>query len=101
MIGEHGAISRYSHGAGWILQASGVNADLVAGSAPSASICWIVGRVGTILRTLDGFHWSKINAPVSGDLSSVVADSATDATISSADGRRFSTSDGGITWRPL
>ncbi len=101
MIGAHGAISHYSHIAGWTLQASGVGADLVAGSAPSASICWIVGHAGTILRTLDGLHWSKINTPVSDDLSSVIAVSATNATISAAAGRRFSTSDGGATWRPL
>jgi hypothetical protein len=101
MVGAHGAISRYSHAAGWAPQASGVTVDLMAGSAPSASICWIVGRAGTILRTLDGDHWSKIDAPVSDDLSSVIAGNATDATIAAADGRRFSTSDGGVTWRPL
>jgi hypothetical protein len=101
MVGPHGAISRYSRTAGWAPQASGVTVDLVAGSAPSASICWIVGRAGTILRTLDGDHWLKINAPVSDDLSSVIAGNSTDATITAADGRRFSTSNGGVTWRRL
>jgi photosystem II stability/assembly factor-like uncharacterized protein len=101
MVGARGTISHYSHTAGWAPQASGVTVDLVAGSAPSASICWIVGRAGTILRTLDGDHWLKINGAVSDDLSSVIADSATDATITAADGRRFSTSNGGVTWRLL
>jgi hypothetical protein len=101
MVGARGTISHYSHTAGWAPQASGVTVDLVAGSAPSASICWIVGRGGTILRTLDGVRWSKIDAPVSDDLSSVIAGNATNATITAADGRRFSTSNGGVTWRLL
>jgi hypothetical protein len=101
MVGARGTISHYSHTAGWAPQASGVTVDLMAGSAPSASICWIVGRAGTILRTLDGVRWSKIDAPVSDDLSSVIAGNATDATITAADGRRFSTSNGGVTWRRL
>jgi hypothetical protein len=101
MVGPHGAISHYSRAAGWAPQASGVTVDLTAGSAPSTSICWIVGRAGTILRTLDGVRWSKIDAPVSDDLSSVIAGNATDATITAADGRRFSTSNGGVTWRRL
>lgn len=101
MIGAHGAISRYSHGNGWVTQASGVTADLTAGSAPSASICWIVGRGGTILRTVDGVHWTKVAAPVSDDLTGVSAHSATAATVSAANGRRFATSDGGVNWRQL
>lgn len=101
MIGAHGAISRYSHGNGWVTQASGVTADLTAGSAPSASHCWIVGRGGTILRTVDGVHWTKVAAPVNDDLTGVFARSATAATISTANGRRFATSDGGANWRQL
>jgi hypothetical protein len=99
--GQNGTISRYNFAAGgWDPQASGVTVDLVAGSAPASSICWIVGRAGTILRTLDGFHWTKIGAPVGDDLVTVVANSATDATITDAAGLRFATSDGGLTWRP-
>ena len=99
--GRNGTISRYNSGAsGWDPQASGVTVDLVAGSAPSPSICWIVGRAGTILRTLDGYHWTKIIAPVGDDLVTVVATSASDATITDTAGLRFATSDGGLTWRP-
>ncbi len=101
MVGRNGAILRYNFAAaGWDPQASGVTVDLVAGSAPSPSICWIVGRDGTILRTLDGYHWTKIIAPVGDDLVTVVATSATDATITDTAGLRFATSDGGLTWRP-
>jgi len=101
MVGRNGVISRYNFASsGWDPQASGVIVDLVAGSAPAPSICWIVGRAGTILRTLDGYHWTKIIAPVGDDLVTVVANSATDATITDAAGLRFATSDGGMTWRP-
>jgi hypothetical protein len=101
MVGRNGVISRYNFASsGWDPQASGVTVDLVAGSAPAPSICWIVGRAGTILRTLDGYHWTKIIAPVGDDLVTVVANSATDATITDAAGLRFATSDGGMTWRP-
>jgi hypothetical protein len=101
MVGAHGAISRYSPATGWIPQTSGVTTDLTRGSAPSTTTCWVVGHGGTILRTVDGEHWTIVIAPVSDDLADVVASSATDATISAASGRRFSTSDGGATWRPL
>ena len=101
MAGRNGTISRYNFAAsGWDPQASGVTVDLVAGSAPSSSICWIVGRAGTILRTLDGYRWTKVSAPVSDDLVTVVATSAADATITDAAGVRFATADGGLTWRP-
>jgi hypothetical protein len=53
------------------------------------------------LRTVDGEHWTKVIAPVSDDFVDVVASSASDATIFAVGGRRFATSDGGATWRPL
>lgn len=101
MVGALGAISRYSTATGWTAQTSGVTADLTGGSAPSATICWIVGRTGTILRTVDGEHWTRVVAPVSDDLAAVSALSAAAATIATISGRRFATSDGGATWRPL
>jgi hypothetical protein len=100
-IGRNGAISRYNFAtSAWDPQASGVTVDLVTGSAPSSSTCWIVGRTGTILRTLDGYRWTKVGAPVGDGLVGIVAKSATDATITDAAGLRFMTSDGGLTWRP-
>jgi hypothetical protein len=101
MVGAHGAISRYSRATGWVPETSGVTADLTGGSAPSSATCWVVGRAGTILRTVDGQHWTTVVAPVNDDLTSVVASSASDATIFAAGGRRFATSDGGASWRPV
>ncbi len=80
------------------VQHSGVTTDLIAGAAPSATVCWIVGRSGTIIRTTDGEHWALIPAPTSDNLVAVTAGSATDAVVTAADGKSFATSDGGASW---
>ncbi|MBI1873198.1 MAG: hypothetical protein HYS05_04820 [Acidobacteria bacterium] len=85
-------------GATWDAQNAGTSEDLLAGSAPSDSVCWIVGRGGTILRSTDGRAWSRLESPVSADLVSVAATDAANATIAAVDGQRFMTRDGGGTW---
>ncbi len=91
----------------WTRQKSPLRVDLLAGSAPSATACWIVGRTGAILRTTDGAAWQVIPSPASAahdgiapDWVSVSARDANSATITSVDGRVFSTSDAGRTWQP-
>jgi photosystem II stability/assembly factor-like uncharacterized protein len=55
-----------------------------------------------VLRTTDGgVHWLQVRPPTSTDLLSVSAADASDATVTAAAGQRFSTIDGGRTWRPL
>ena len=78
-----------------------LGAGLMAGSAPSADVCWVVGRGGIIARTIDGDHWQKLASPTSTDLASVAASDAMSAVVTAQDGRRFATSDGGRTWRQL
>jgi hypothetical protein len=85
----------------WVVQPTGIIADLLAGSAPAAKICWIVGRTGTILRTTDaGKHWRKLNPPVPDDLHSVFAVDARQATVSTPN-VSYQTTDGGATWTRL
>jgi hypothetical protein len=85
----------------WTLQPSGVVTDLLAGSATSDKICWIVGRAGTILRTTDGgAHWQKIRPPTQDDFRSVFAVDGRQATVSAASGK-YQTTDGGSTWHKL
>ncbi len=81
------------------IQQSGVTTDLTAGAAPSATVCWIVGRSGTVIRTTDGEHWTLVITPTMENLAAVSAADANDATITTAGGRSFATSDGGANWR--
>jgi hypothetical protein len=101
-FGPTGSIERSDDaGATWQRQASGVEADLLAGSAPSAAVCWAVGRGGIVLRTADGSAWTRLGSPTSQDLVAIVAIDANRATVTAADGKRYETTDGGRTWRSL
>jgi len=85
-------------GATWLNQytaPSGV--FLTAGTAPSATICWLVGRAGAIVVSTDGV-WQRVTFPDAVDLASVIAPDARTATVTTVDGRRFATADGGRTW---
>jgi photosystem II stability/assembly factor-like uncharacterized protein len=100
IVGQNGMVRRRdADNPGLRVQHSGVTTDLVAGSATSATVCWIVGRSGTIIRTTDGEHWELITAPSADNLTGVSASSARDAKITTAGGQSFATSDGGVTWR--
>jgi Putative zinc-finger len=101
IIGKNGMVERRDANGASHLQQSGVSTDLTAGAAPSASVCWIVGRSGTIIRTIDGGeHWTLIAPPITENLASISASNASDATISTASGQRFATTDGGASWHP-
>ena len=97
-----GFVSRTTDGgATWSGQLVSADAKLVAGSAPSAKVCWVVGNKGTIYRTTDGASWRKIPAPAQADLTSVDAKDASSATVTLTGGKKFSTSKGGKTWRAV
>lgn len=97
--GASGRIQRSTDGgATWTTQSSGVTEDLVAGSAPSSTACWIVGRRGTVLLTADGVQWRRTAFPEPVDLIGVQAADLATATVTTADGLRFRTADGGQTW---
>jgi hypothetical protein len=87
-------------GSTWDAASTGLAAELTAGAAPSATVCWLVGRGGVVLLTTDGRTWRRVAFPEMTDLSAV---RATDAgalvvSVSTADGRTFVTTDGGATW---
>lgn len=99
-LGPAGSIEHSEDGGEtWSGQFADVNVKLLAGSAPTTKICWIVGRAGTVLRTTDGEHWEKVAPPATVDLVGVQAHDAKSAEVTAADGRKFSTEDGGKTWR--
>jgi len=112
-FGLHGLIERITNANAtaadqkWTREKSPLHADLLAGSAPSPTVCWIVGRAGAILRTTDGAAWQAIPSPASAARDGVAPDwvrvssrDANSATITSADGRSFVTTDAGQTWQP-
>ena len=86
-------------GASWTGPAPAVTTPLTAGTSPAPNVCWIVGRLGVVLLTTDGRTWRGITFPVITDLSSVTATDARNATVVTADDRRFTTTDGGMTWK--
>jgi hypothetical protein len=86
-------------GSTWQTLSTGVSTGLTAGASPSSSVCWLVGRTGTVVRTTDGRRFERVAFPESVDLIAISAVDARTATVTTADGRRFSTADGGLTWR--
>ena len=85
-------------GSSWAAVPTGVAAELTAGAAPSTLVCWLVGRGGMVLLTTDGRTWRRVAFPEMTDLSAVRATDARTASVSTADGRIFTTSNGGVTW---
>jgi hypothetical protein len=71
---------------------------LSGGTAPTNTVCWLVGRGGTVLLSTDGTSFRHVTKPVDADLVSVLAVDARSATVRTADGRTFVTIDGGLTW---
>ena len=97
-LAASGRIERSTdEGRSWTLQAD-VGVELLAGSASSELVCWVVGRGGTVMRTTDGERWNQAAAPTDQDLVSIDAQDAMNATTRAADGSRFVTTDGGRTW---
>jgi hypothetical protein len=101
-LGAAGAVQYSSDGgATWLALPTGASTDLTAGASPSASVCWLVGRAGTVLLSTDGRRWQRVTFQEAVDLTAVSATDARTATVTTADGRRFSTADGGLTWRQI
>ena len=96
-----GAVERSDdRGATWRVQVS-PGERIIAGSAPSQRVAWLVGENGLVLRTTDGERWERTTAPAATHLRDIDALDRLDATVSTADGRRFRTVDGGARWAPL
>ena len=102
MVSDSGSVGRSEDGgSSWKYQPLETHDHFVAGSAPTVRICWLVGVHGEILRTIDGKTWAAVQPPVVANFEGFAGIEATDessATVTTADGRKFSTTDGGKTW---
>ena len=88
-----------TNGASWEPTAIDPPAFVTAGAAPSAAVCWLVGRRGVVLSSTDaGAHFSRVAPPAVVNLVSVRATDSLHATVGAADGRTFTTSNGGASW---
>ena len=85
-------------GARWAAVTLPSTGPLTAGTSPAPSICWIVGRTAAIFLTTDGSRFVRIPFSEPLDLISVTATDDQRATVTSSDGRTFTTADRGMTW---
>jgi len=98
-IGAAGVVHRSTDAGGTFApQQTGIKTELLAGSSPARDVCWVVGRGGVVLLSTDGRTWQRRPFAEAIDLVAVSATDAKTATITTSDGRRFSTTDGGATW---
>jgi hypothetical protein len=104
LVSNSGDVGRSEDGgATWKFASLGPHGFFVSGSAPTAKICWLLGEHGAIIRTTDGKTWMKVPLPAASEDSEFERIEAKDgltATVTEADGRKFSTTDGGLTWAP-
>jgi photosynthesis system II assembly factor YCF48-like protein len=88
-------------GATWANQYSAEDGVvLTAGAAPTSTVCWLVGRGGVIVLTTDGRDWQRVKFPEPVDLTAVTSTDARTATVTTANGRRFLTTNAGRNWTP-
>ena len=85
-------------GASWIAVPAS-DESITGGTAPSGSTCWLIGANGLVLVSSDGITFARVPIPERVDLAAITATDARTATVTAADGRRFSTADAGLTWR--
>lgn len=85
-------------GASWIAVPA-MGESITGGTAPSGSTCWLIGANGLVLVSSDGITFARVPIPERVSLAAITATDARTATVTTSDGRRFSTDDAGRTWR--
>lgn len=93
--------------AAWQRQASAADVELRGLAVVSDKVAWASGAKGTVLRTTDGEHWTRLNLPDAEafDFRDIEAfDSNTAIVMGAGPGaasRMYRTRDGGATWQLL
>jgi hypothetical protein len=72
---------------------------ITSGSSPAAGVCWLAGNRGLVLLATDGTNFTRLPFPEQVDVTSINAIDALRATVTTADGRTFETTDNGRNWR--
>ena len=72
---------------------------LRAGAAPAGGSCWLAGQAGAVFVINEAGTWARRTITGNPDVSAIVAVDGTRATVTATDGRVFSTTDAGLTWR--
>jgi hypothetical protein len=94
-----GQVERSTNGgARWEPATLPESATLTGGTSPSSSICWLVGRTGSIYVTTDGLRFVRVPFPDRTDFLSIQATDGRRATVVTTDGRTMRTEDQGVTW---
>jgi hypothetical protein len=73
--------------------------SITSGAAPAGQICWLIGARGLVLVSADATMFTRVAAPAEVDLVSIQAADERSAVVTAADGRTFTTIDGGKTWK--
>ncbi len=73
---------------------------VIAAGSPGGDVCWLVADDG-VLRTTNGSTWAPTTRPTTEPLAGVVPVSAERASVFTASGARWETSNGGRTWTPV
>ena len=104
LVSDGGDVGRSEDaGATWKFTSLALRGLFVSGSAPTTKICWLLAEHGEIFRTTDGKTWTDVPFPAAAndaEFEHIEAKDESNATVTAADGQKFSTSDGGKTWAP-
>jgi len=74
-------------------------AIMVNGTAPSSDVCWLIGKGGIVMLSTNGVTFRRVHSPDVADLHSITAIDEFQATVTTIDGRVFTTDDGGDHWK--
>jgi hypothetical protein len=66
----------------------------------SVDVCWLAGAHGLVLRREPSGQWADVSPSAAGRIDRIEATDASHATLTTTDGARLITTDGGRTWSP-
>jgi hypothetical protein len=92
-------LRREAASASWQLVYADSSLRFVAAVSPSPQVCWAVTS-RDVLVTRDGQTWHRHRFPDDTAIAWIAAADGSTATVTTAGGLRFTTTDGGTTWQP-